>query len=177
MARDHRHQLRFACSARDQASRPVRVAWQSRLRPHTPTRRSRPHATGCSVDFARWIHRRSPFRSFLSQFIAWHPPLSLGADGLLGYPRLAACCSAASRSVQCVCAAPAYRGLGSPPHAPDARRIRRQALHLLLLGAEGDIDLQVRLEPLVFLYCVYRGPACLCRVCTCAKSKVRCLSV
>jgi len=73
--------------------------------------------------------------------------LSLGADGLLGYPRLAAGCSAASRTVQRVCSTRAYRGLSAPPHAPDARRFRRQALHLLLLGAEGDIDLQVRLEP------------------------------
>lgn len=35
------------------------------------------------MDFARWIHLRSPFRSFLTQFIAWRPLLSLGADGLL----------------------------------------------------------------------------------------------
>ena len=125
MARDHRHQLRFACSARDQASRRVRVAWQSRLRPHTPTRQTRPHAPGCSVDFAPWMHLRSPFRSFLSQFIAWRPLLSLG-DGLLGYPRLAAGRSAASRSVQRVCVAgPAYRGLGAAPHAPDACRVLR----------------------------------------------------
>ena len=59
MARDHRHQLRLARSARHQASPRVGVARQKRLRPHTPYRRypgatgptgHAPQATGCSAD-------------------------------------------------------------------------------------------------------------------------------
>ena len=126
MARDHRHQLRFACSARDQASRRVRVAWQSRLRPHTPTRHTRAHRprdalwTSLGGSTSGLLSVLSPPNpSHGARFFRWV------ADGLLGYPCLAAGSSVAARSVQSVCvAAPAYRGRGAPPHAPDARRTR-----------------------------------------------------
>ena len=175
MARDHRHQLRFACSARYQAPRRVTVAWQSCLRPHAPTRGKGPHT--CSVGFGlRFCGLRSvdappvsfPFfplpiyRMAPASFVGW-----AACSGTLVWPR-AALRLHAVHSVR----AP------GPPTAGLARRRTRltraafsgQALHLLLLGAEGDIDLQVRLEPwrlhtVVFLYTVYTVYTVAPRVC------------
>jgi hypothetical protein len=166
MARDHRHQLRFACSARDQALRRVGVARQKRHRPqgHRPQghrpQGHRPHGPHAPGPTGHGLLCAATAKSSSRNSNASPGPFRLSA-------RWSDQRRAASSVERCVAAPASAAGWARRPTRLTRAAFPWQALHLLLPGAEGDIDLQVRLSRDASLYRVPCTVGLVFAVCMC----------